>query len=588
MAQVRKEYRSLKRKHTLLLKKVTIKNFRGFNEIEVELDQTTVLIGENNTGKTSFLEAIRFCLERLRSRKTSLMESYDHHLLNHNCQPGEAGTLSIELDFAEETMEEWSPEITQQLLDVITLHTDTDNTSKQHVTLRLCSKYEQTTGDFTIEWDFLNLDGVALRKKNPQLLANLQRLVPIFYLSALRDAAREFHARSSFWSPFLRNPAIDPQTRQHLEERLNSLNQEIINAHDNLQKVKEYLTRTNEIVALAREPVCIDALPARIADMLSRTHVSMIGTTGASIPLERHGAGTQSLSVIFLFEAFLNSVLAEAYDPLSSPILALEEPEAHLHPSAIRTLWRFLDTIKGQKIIATHSGDLLARVPITAIRRFCRRDGGIKVCQLQPATLNNDERRKIDFHIRNSRGELLFARCWLLVEGETEYWLFNEVADILGYDLDALGIRVVTYSAGGLEPLIKVANDLGIDWYVLADGDQEGRKKYAKVATDQLPDEGVQGQIVLLCQNNIELFLCTSGYGYVFNRHISEQKRQDITASQGDDGYWEQVLKARDNVPKPAVIREIADEIHGQGAEAVPQLLQDIILSVVHLAERCL
>ncbi len=47
---------------SILIKTVRISGFRGLENIEVELDQTTVLTGMNNTGKTSFLKALQIAL----------------------------------------------------------------------------------------------------------------------------------------------------------------------------------------------------------------------------------------------------------------------------------------------------------------------------------------------------------------------------------------------------------------------------------------------------------------------------------------------------------------------------------------------
>src|SRR5690606_11478522 len=117
-------------------------------------------------------------------------------------------------------------------------------------------------------------------------------------------------------------------------------------------------------------------------DMLSRTQVKLGCRTGARLPISQHGAGTQSLSVLFLFEAFLQSRLANTHDKHSEPILALEEPESHLHPSAIRALWSTLDRLAGQKVITTHSGDLLGAVPLPSVRRLARRNGQVEVFRL--------------------------------------------------------------------------------------------------------------------------------------------------------------------------------------------------------------
>lgn len=42
------------------LRKIRIQNFRGIKDLEIDIDDTTVLIGENNSGKTAILDAFLF------------------------------------------------------------------------------------------------------------------------------------------------------------------------------------------------------------------------------------------------------------------------------------------------------------------------------------------------------------------------------------------------------------------------------------------------------------------------------------------------------------------------------------------------
>jgi putative ATP-dependent endonuclease of OLD family len=88
---------------------VTVKNFRALKDVTVELDDTTVLIGENNSGKTSFLEALKLCLAQGASRRGDLFDDYDHHLSSDQAQVGDAGDTEIVLRFAEATVGEWVP-----------------------------------------------------------------------------------------------------------------------------------------------------------------------------------------------------------------------------------------------------------------------------------------------------------------------------------------------------------------------------------------------------------------------------------------------------------------------------------------------
>ncbi len=408
----------------------------------------------------------------------------------------------------------------------------------------------------------------------------------MFYLPAVRDAIREFTSRSSFWGPFLRNPSIDPKLRKNLEEQLNALNEKVINAHANLQKVKSHLSKTQKIVSSGgADAVSIEALPGRLSDMLSRTQVNMTATTGAVLPLSRHGAGTQSLSVLFLFEAFLTSMLAEVYDKLSEPILALEEPEAHLHPSAVRSLWSVLNSMSGQKIIATHSGDLLSEVPLSVIRRFCRIDGKSEVRQVAKTTLDKDELRKVTLHIQSSRGELFFARSWLLIEGETEYWVFKRAAQTLGTDLDREGVRLVPYARVGPGTFTKVANDLGISWICVADNDENGQG-YRRSVIPWLKGRPEAEHVVLLPARSIEIFLCESGYGSVYLSHVSPQKKHLLKAKPGNADYWPLVVECLDRTPKESLALEVMDLISQKGKSALPMKLKEIIEAVVALAKK--
>ena len=86
-----------------------------------------------------------------------------------------------------------------------------------------------------------------------------------------------------------------------------------------------------------------------------------------------------------------------------------------------------------------------------------------------------DDLRRIAYHVRINRAAALFARCWILVEGETEAWVLPELAQICGYDLAAEGIRCVEFAQCGIDPLVRLATDLGIEWHLLADGDLAGQ-----------------------------------------------------------------------------------------------------------------
>lgn len=98
------------------LKEISIKNFRGIRSLHLPLDDLTVLIGENNTGKSSVLEAIQLVLTRgFGVRRGGQFTEYDFHLKDAIVTPQTAEPI-ITLHFAEEQEGEWSDAVVQQMV----------------------------------------------------------------------------------------------------------------------------------------------------------------------------------------------------------------------------------------------------------------------------------------------------------------------------------------------------------------------------------------------------------------------------------------------------------------------------------------
>ena len=561
------------------LSTVTIRNFRCIKELSVELDDTTVLIGENNSGKTAFLEAIRICLEQLRGRGSGPFQDYDYHLRDERAAPADAEPIEIGLSFLEPAPDAWDDELIQALADIAVLRGDGRNEVRFH----LSSTFDRETGESSAEWSFLDAEGNPLTgaARFAGRLVTLQRLVPVFYLSALRDASRHFGARGRFWRTFLSEPGIPEADRKELEEDLADLNSRLIDVHEPLAEVRSRLDAARKVMDFgAGDVVAIDALPTKLFSLLARTQVSLASRAGAKIPVERQGEGTQSLAVLLLFDAFLRSSLSDL-DPIAEPITALEEPEAHLHPSAIRALISLVHELQGQKIVSTHSGDLLANVDALSVRRFVHRGGGIQVHRIRSDDLEPEQRRKFDFHVRRSRGELLFARCWLLVEGETETVLLTGAAEALGLELERDGVRCVEFSQTDVGMLSKVANQLGIAWYCVID-DDSGRKKYENKVKREI---GVapEADRIVFPYRDVERFLCDYGFGDLYEARMSDQKPSP-TSPHGTPAYWDEVLNALPrSYSKPAVAVDAVLKMKA-GELPVPSAVRSILEKATSLA----
>jgi len=265
-------------------------------------------------------------------------------------------------------------------------------------------------------------------------------------------------------------------------------------------------------------------------------------------------------------------------------ILAIEEPEVHLHPVMLAAVWSLIESLRGQKVVTTNSGALLAAARLGMLRRLVRRADHTDVYRLGAETLSLDEMRKMTYHVRLERDDALFARAWLLVEGETEVWLLPEMARLLGVDFASEGIRCVEVAQSGIEPLVKLANDLGIQWHLIADGDIAG-SAFTDVASRYLNGRQPDAHITKLKQEDIEHLLWESGYAYVY--HSIARGRSYVTPTAGKnsrkkpDRVIDQAIR---NSSKPFLALTVVEQTGEDDSPGVPQAIEATINKTLHLA----
>ena len=349
--------------------RIEIHNFRSICHLGVDLGETTVFVGPNNAGKTAILDALRIALTRRWGQRGTGFTEYDVHVSGDDDDPKASPGVSIEIHARESEPGEWPDGITDDLAQIVQLDL---HTGRRSIVLRTRYAWSEESGAFEPVWEFLNAarDPLAGRRARRVNLERFWRYLPVFYLSALRDVGDEFSPRSQFWGRLLKALEIPAGLESRALRVLDLLNRRLLKADPRLHEIAETLSGATRIAARDREGgLDLRMVPLNMWDLLSKAEIILRNEPDSPwLPLLRQGQGIQSLSVIFLFQAFVQHLIRELYEQDSEPVLALEEPETHLHPQAARTLWTHVQDLPGQKIVTTHSPYFVQHVPFRDLR----------------------------------------------------------------------------------------------------------------------------------------------------------------------------------------------------------------------------
>lgn len=372
------------RRSGLRVTRLYIENFRSIKKLDIELGETTVFVGPNNAGKTAILDALRIVLTRRWGQRGTGFTEYDVHLADDNDDPKTSPGISIEVRTEEQIVGEWPDELQQDLDDIAQIDLAS---GRSFISLRASCVWSTAEGAFLPSWEFLNAARSPLVGRSGRRM-NLERFwqyLPVFYLGALRDSSDEFSARSQFWGRLLKSMEVPSALEGRVHRVLDLLNRRLLRADPRLPQIADTLSAATRVAAGDRDgSVDLRLAPLKSWDLISTAEIVLRNETGWPwLPLQRHGQGVQSLSVIFLFQAFVEHLLSEYYEAQSSPVLTLEEPETHLHPQAARTLWTHVSELPGQKVITTHSPYFVQHVPFRDVRLVRLTDNGTEVSWLR-------------------------------------------------------------------------------------------------------------------------------------------------------------------------------------------------------------
>lgn len=487
------------------LAKVRLCNFRCFGPdvIEIELGDTTFILGPNGSGKTAVLQALArmFSLDPAQRR----VRPSDFHVPADE-EPDNAPAerelwLEADFEFPELTANLGEGELAPAVpVNFAHMLMETDDESVL-VRFRLHASLDQ---DGDVEETFTHvtqLDSDGAIKEESRVSKQDRNAVQVHYLPARRNPAEQISystnallgrvLRAANWS--VEREAIGELTEQMTEALAD--NAAVAGIGDEVTKIWGDLHKGTFFA----NPT-ISFTGGEIENLLR--HLSMTFAPGHDVPLvdfSRLSDGQQSLlyvSLVLVTHEIGDKVLRgqlEAFDidklrPPVFTLVAVEEPENSLSPHylgrVIRVLSTFAEGRDSQTALATHAPSLLRRVDPQSIR-YLRLD---------------DQRRTVVSHIELPAGpiankyvreavqafpELYFARLVILGEGDSEEIVLSRLLSARGLLADDASISIVPLGGRHVNHFWRLLNALGIPFVTLLDLDLArhgagwGRIRYA-------------------------------------------------------------------------------------------------------------
>ncbi|MBP1970761.1 putative ATP-dependent endonuclease of OLD family [Virgibacillus natechei] len=484
----------------MFISEINIENFRNFggsnNVIEFN-EGVNVIIGHNNSGKSNLLRALELVLD-VGSSKKLLIDDFNKNISIDDLKQ-KPPKVSITVSFSESDSE---PEFSEDLVTVSTWLTNLESPYKAQLTYdfylpekeveeykKVMSEISSTDSEEywrTIEHNFLRKYRSNIYGGNPKLkrVADSEALRKIDYqfLDAIRDVERDlFTGRNTllrevidfFMDYEIKND--ESMEKQEQQAEINKLKMDFSKDAKSLidtlrgrmkQGKIEMLRYANETGASFgnAEP----DFDGHILDseLYAALRLIVKYQTGVKIPATHNGLGYNNLIYMSLLLAKMQKDASGYYLGSNAkvfPVLAIEEPEAHLHPAMQYKFLKFLKNNSEGKarqiFITTHSPNITAAVGLDEIICFHRKqDYSLNVAYLGRVFGEEDKKSKdyVERFLDATKSDMLFAKGIILVEGITEQLTMSTFARYVDCDLEDSHISVINIGGRYFEHFLKL------------------------------------------------------------------------------------------------------------------------------------
>lgn len=534
----------------MYLKKFIIKNFRIFDEAGIELifnKGINAIIGENNSGKSSIIDALRIVFSTVTYKKDIFFSKADFHV-------SEDGTVANYAQF-----DVYLEDVPLRMIEIWNPQSDSGMGGDFHIRFE---KYISPSGAEKVRsvyWGY-GTEG------NP-LSSDTFEAIDMVFLGALRDSENEMRpSRNSKLAQLLRNLVSGEDVREELVQILidannsllrkeqlkktrNTINQNLarieqdflnqqidiglveprfdsiasslrawvkpkwilinkddsvyeqayayFQSHTDLRKIqKDTKGIYFEISILDGETDIKQELADRISELANK-----------SFELYQNGLGYNNL----LYMSAVLGDMAIEKGGVYQNLLLVEEPEAHLHPQLQELVHNFLlDANKNdsniQIIYTSHSPTLASKIDIENINLLYEY-GHKKYClPFSQTNLTEENKKYLQRYLDVTKSQMFFARGILFVEGISEAILLPAMAKALDRSFEKYAVELVNVDSVAFAPFVNLLSSDKVNTCfskvsIITDDDRCAKKNENDYIDKNYDYDDISSEIVTNLQN---------------------------------------------------------------------------------------